>query len=137
MTRCTELAIAQRLMRRTLTMLAPLGVMAVAGCSHGEADAAALTGGGNPQYGARLIRSYGCGTCHTVPRVPGANATVGPNLAGIASRAYIAGVLPNTPNNMVRWIQNPQAVDEKTAMPTLGVSARDARDIAAYLYTLK
>jgi cytochrome c1 len=62
---------------------------------------------------------------------------VGPNLQGIASRAYIAGVLPNTPDNMVRWIQNPQAVDEKTAMPNVGVSSRDARDIAAYLYTLK
>jgi cytochrome c2 len=126
-----------RASRTALLLLASVATSALSGCSHGEADAAALTGGGSPQRGATLIRSYGCGTCHTAPRVPGANATVGPNLQGIASRAYIAGVLPNTPNNMVTWIQNPQGVDEKTAMPNLGVSSRDARDIAAYLYTLK
>jgi len=123
--------------RVVLGLVLSVSAAAVSGCSHGEADAAALTGGGSPDRGATLIRSYGCGTCHTVPRVPGAHATVGPNLQGIASRAYIAGVLPNVPNNMVRWIQNPQAVDEKTAMPNLNVSSRDARDIAAYLYTLK
>jgi cytochrome c len=123
--------------RTAIAPLIALAAFTLAGCSHGEADAAALTGGGSPKHGAELIRSYGCGTCHSVPRVPGANATVGPNLQGIASRAYIAGVLPNVPNNMVRWIQNPQAVDQKTAMPNLGVSSRDARDIAAYLYTLK
>jgi cytochrome c len=123
--------------RAAIVVLAALVVTTVAGCSHGEAGAAALTGGGSPPRGAALIRSYGCGTCHSIPRVSGATATVGPNLEGIASRAYIAGVLPNTPDNMVRWIQNPQAVDDKTAMPNLGVSARDARDIAAYLYTLK
>ena len=125
------------IVRLALGLVLSFSAAGVSGCSHGEADAAALTGGGSPQHGALLIRSYGCGTCHAVPRVPGANATVGPNLQGIASRAYIAGVLPNTPNNMVRWIQNPQAVDEKTAMPNLNVSSRDARDIAAYLYTLK
>ena len=126
-----------RARRTSLLLLASVAISVLSGCSHGEADAAALTGGGSPQRGATLIRSYGCGTCHMVPRVPGANATVGPNLQGIASRAYIAGVLPNTPSNMVRWIQDPQAIDEKTAMPNVGVSSRDARDIAAYLYTLK
>ena len=125
------------IVRAALGLLLSLIAATVSGCSHGEADAAALTGGGSPKRGAELIRSYGCGACHSVPRVPGANATVGPNLQGIASRAYIAGVLPNVPNNMVRWIQNPQAVDQKTAMPNLNVSSRDARDIAAYLYTLK
>ena len=43
----------------------------------------------------------------------------------------------NTPENMVRWIENPQAVDEKTVMPNLGVTEQDAGDIAGYLYTLK
>ena len=46
-------------------------------------------------------------------------------------------VLQNTPDNMIRWIQNPQGVDDKTAMPNLGVTDADARDIASYLYTLK
>ena len=102
---------------------------------HDEAIARMV--GGNPDRGPTLIRSYGCGTCHTIAGVPGANGLVGPPLAGIAQRSYIAGVLPNAPENMVRWIENPKAVDSLTAMPVLGVSPADARDIAAYLYTLR
>jgi cytochrome c len=111
--------------------------MATSACTHGEADAMALTHGGNAARGKELIRSYGCGSCHTIPRVPGAEASVGPSLQGEATRAYIAGVLPNQPENMIRWIMNPPGVDEKTAMPNLQVTATDARDIAAYLYTLQ
>jgi len=114
-----------------------LTVLALGACSHGEADAAALTHGGDASRGKSLIRAYGCGSCHTIPGVRGAKAIVGPNLQGVASRAYVGGVVPNTPENLMRWLQNPQAIDDKTAMPNLDVSANDARDIAAYLYTLK
>jgi cytochrome c1 len=62
---------------------------------------------------------------------------VGPPLAGIASRAYIAGRLPNAPENMRRWIENPRSVDSMTAMPNVGVTPADARHITAYLYTLR
>jgi cytochrome c2 len=112
-------------------------VAGTSACTHGEADARALTHGGDAARGKELIRSYGCGSCHTIPRVTGAEASVGPSLQGIATRAYIAGVLPNQPENMIRWIMNPPGVDEKTAMPNLHVTATDARDIAAYLYTLQ
>ena len=67
----------------------------------------------------------------------GANGQVGPSLAGIASRSYIAGVLPNAPDNMLRWILDPRAVDSLSAMPNVGVAPSDARHIAAYLYTLR
>lgn len=93
--------------------------------------------GGDPRRGEEAIRSYGCGSCHTIPGIAGANGLVGPPLAGIAQRSYVGGVLTNTPENMVRWIENPPAVDSKTAMPNLGVSHRDALDIAGYLYSLK
>jgi cytochrome c2 len=83
------------------------------------------------------MRAYGCGACHTIPGVRGAKAVVGPSLSGIASRSYVAGVVANTPENLVAWIQNPQAIDDKTAMPNLRVGPRDAADIAAYLYTLR
>ena len=122
---------------RLTTVLLLALVVATGGCTHGEADAAALTHGGDPARGKELIRAYGCGSCHTIPRVPGAESIVGPNLQGIGRRAYIAGVLPNTPENMMRWIIDPPGVDDKTAMPNLHVSAREARDIAAYLYTLQ
>jgi cytochrome c len=99
-------------------------------------EAAAMTGG-DPSRGPDLLRKYGCQTCHAIPGVVGANGLVGPPLGGIASRSYIAGVLPNAPDNMLRWIRDPRGVDSLTAMPNTGVTPSDARHIAAYLYTLK
>ena len=115
------------------------GAVAVmlAGCEdYRSRDAARLTGG-NPKRGRELIGRYGCDACHTIPGVPGARGRVGPPLAGVASRMYVAGVLQNTPPNLQRWIKDPQAVDSATAMPNLRVTDADARDIAAYLYTLR
>lgn len=98
--------------------------------------AAEMTGG-TPSRGRETIRSYGCQSCHTIPGVTGAKALVGPPLGGIASRSYIAGVLSNTPQHMIEWLRNPPGIDSKTAMPNMNVTERDARDIAAYLYTLR
>ena len=93
--------------------------------------------GGNPDRGRASMRAYGCTSCHAVPKMVGDNPSVGPSLAGFGGRAYIAGVLPNTPENLLRWIQDPPGVDSLTAMPKLGVTPRDAVDIAEYLYTLR
>jgi cytochrome c2 len=93
--------------------------------------------GGKVIRGAAAIRAYGCGSCHTIGGIPGASGLVGPKLDGLAARSFIAGVLPNTGENLVRWIQDPRALAPKTAMPDLGVAERDARDIAAYVYTLR
>jgi mono/diheme cytochrome c family protein len=87
--------------------------------------------------GRRAIHRYACLGCHAIPGMVGANAPVGPPLSGIGSRAVIAGVLPNTPDNMARWLRSPRSVNPGSAMPDLGVSERDARDIAAYLATLR
>jgi cytochrome c len=92
---------------------------------------------GEPARGRVAIQKYGCGACHEVPAVDGANGLVGPSLKNIGSRTYLAGQLPNTPDNMVRWIREPQNVESGTAMPNLNVAEGDARDIAAYLYTLR
>ena len=114
-----------------------LGALALTACNQeAERQAAAMTGG-DPTRGRTAISRYGCATCHTIPGIRGADALVGPPLNQMASRSYIAGVLPNTPDNMIRWIENPPQVDHLTVMPNLGVSERDARDIAGYLYTLK
>ena len=122
-----------RLALACLTLL----VDACGGASEADAREAAALTGGDPSRGPDLLRKYGCQSCHTIPGVVGANGLVGPPLAGIASRSYIAGVLPNAPDNMLRWIQDPKGVDAKTAMPNTGVTPSDARHIAAYLYTLK
>jgi cytochrome c2 len=89
---------------------------------------------GNAENGQLLLRQYGCGACHRIPGVAAADGSVGPPLAGIARRVYIAGVLPNTPQNMARWIQHPQRFEPRTAMPDLQVSPAQARDMVAYLY---
>lgn len=101
------------------------------------AIAAAGAPAGDAEAGRRAMTQYLCATCHQIPGVVGANKHVGPPLNGIATRRYIGGVLPNTPEMMARWLQDPQQFDPLSAMPNLGVTDKDARDMAAYLYTLE
>ncbi len=89
---------------------------------------------GNVTLGRQLIASFGCGSCHSIPNVAGANGQVGPPLTTFYERASIAGEIPNTVDNLIAWIQNPQAIEPHTDMPNLGVNAVEARNIAAYLY---
>ena len=101
------------------------------------AEHAALLTRGHPQAGRAAIARYGCGGCHDIPGVDGAHGLSAPPLSKFGARAYIAGELRNTPESLVQWIMHPHAVEPKTAMPELGVTENDARDIAAYLYTLE
>lgn len=117
-------------------LAACLGLAALSACTNVRREAAQLTGG-DPEHGVEVIGRYGCTACHTIPGIRGANAAVGPPLTRIASRMYLAGQIQNTPANMVRWIQHPREVERGTAMPEMGVTDADARDIAAYLYTLR
>jgi cytochrome c2 len=118
-------------MRRELTIL-----LLLAACEDADVATAKQLTGGDPARGQRALDKYGCGACHHIPNVRGATGTVGPDLAGMALRSYIAGRLPNRPAELMHWIRHPQAVEPGTAMPELGVSERDARDMAAHLYTL-
>lgn len=123
----------------SIKQLLPLaGLLILWSCSsQNEYPIGEVTTGGDPRRGAAAIVRYGCGSCHTISGVSGAVGIVGPPLSGIGSRLYLAGVMQNTPENMVRWIQDPKAVDEKTLMPNLGVKEKDAVDIGAYLFTLR
>jgi cytochrome c len=114
-------------------------VVGLASCNGRDAareDAVTLTGG-DPDKGIAAIGRYGCGSCHDIPGIRSARGTVGPPLGRIAVRTYLAGRLSNTPANMMLWIQHPQHVERGTAMPEMGVTADDARDITAFLYTLR
>jgi cytochrome c len=113
-------------------------VLCMTGCDKDTvaADANALTGG-DARKGAIAIRDHGCASCHTIPGIEGADAQVGPPLTRISQRTYLAGILQNTPENLVKWIQNPPKVDPQTAMPDMHLSESDARNIASYLYTLR
>jgi cytochrome c2 len=92
---------------------------------------------GNPRHGWELVTHFGCGSCHIIHGVPNARGMVGPPLDDFAGRAYIAGILRNTPDNLVTWIRDPQAVVPGNVMPNMGIDRQDARDIAAFLYTQK
>ena len=92
---------------------------------------------GDAKRGQELLDAYGCDACHTIPGIAGTKAMVGPPLTDWPQRAYIAGALINTPENLVYWLRFPQEVEPNTAMPNLGVTEADARDMSAYLYTIR
>jgi cytochrome c len=119
--------------RRMTIFLLLTALLLSAGCRSREAR---HVPGGDPDRGADLIRAYGCHSCHTVPGVAGADALVGPPLLSWQKRVYIAGRVPNTPETLIAWIMNPRDFDDLTVMPDMGVTEDDARDIAAYLFTL-
>jgi cytochrome c len=111
-------------------------VLVSAGCRRG-ADGVVLVPGGDATRGERDVVAFGGGACHTIDGLRGAHGTVGPPLTGIGARSMIAGQLPNTPANLVRWLLDPPGVEPGTAMPKLVNDGQTARDIAAYLYTLR
>ena len=87
--------------------------------------------------GRQYLEHWGCGSCHTIPGIRSANGVVAPPLTGFARRSFIGGEVPNNPENLVRWIMNPQSIEPGTAMPNLSVAEPVARDMAAYLYSLR
>ena len=94
---------------------------------------------GDPARGRALVASgvYGCTACHDVPGIRVPKGIVGPRLDGVKRRSFIAGTLPNRPDILVSFLQNPPALVPKTGMPDVRLGAEDARDIAAFLYTLE
>ncbi len=121
------------MLRPCLAAAAAVATLVLAGCGSG-AKSPQLVSGGDASRGEKLIRSYGCGGCHTIPGVSGADARVGPELDGFRHKRFIAGELPNTPENATRWIEHPKSIEPGTIMPDLGVSRSEALDIVAYLY---
>ena len=96
----------------------------------------AATRPGDARAGRELTARYLCATCHVIPGFVSATAHVGPPLGGVGTRAFIGGVLPNTRENMVRWLMDPRAIDPRSAMPALGMTQQEAHDIAAFMATL-
>ena len=117
-------------------LIASLLGMAAIGC--GETKAASPDNfNGDARRGADLVKNYHCGGCHNIPGIAGADGNVGPPLHRVGTRTYIAGYIQNSPDNMAAWIEDPQKALPGNAMPRMGIPQKDARDIAAFLYTLK
>jgi cytochrome c1 len=111
-----------------------VGAAVLSGCSKSSASRPI---DGDAGTGSSTITRHACGSCHLIPGVQASNGLVGPPLGGMAARIYIAGHLLNTPDNMILWLRHPQAVLPGNAMPDMGLSDKEARDVAAYLYTLR
>ena len=93
--------------------------------------------GGDPERGRLLVQQYQCAACHFIPEVQGPAGDAGPSLQYMGRLSYIAGGIPNQPDNMIRFLQNPPQVKPGTLMPALGISEEEARHMAAFIYTLK
>lgn len=125
-------------MRSLLAAVAFLSLISATACTGGRTVFAyQVVTQGSAQHGKDLIVHYGCGSCHAIPGIRDARGLVGPPLILMGRRTYIAGELPNSPENLEKWLLDPKAVEPGTAMPNLGLSEQDARDIAAYLYGLR
>jgi cytochrome c2 len=118
-----------------------LAAATLAACnSNADLNPTASTKGGeigDVAAGKAAIEWVGCGACHVIPGIAGAVGMVGPPLDHIGSRQYLAGMLHNTPASMIAWLRFPQHIVPGNAMPDMGLSATEARNIAAYLETLK
>jgi cytochrome c1 len=119
-------------------LIATCVAMAFSGCQGGRSVAAYVVyTGGNSQRGAQVISMKKCGACHVIPGINGARGLVGPPLLYFGKTTFVAGEVPNTPDNLERWVMSPQSINPNTAMPNLGLNEQQARDVAAYLYTLQ
>lgn len=124
--------------RVAILLLGVAACAALGGCQGGQVIARyPVDTGGNAAHGKLVIQQTGCGACHTIPGIYTARGVVGPPLFFFSRRTMIAGELPNSPDNLVRWLKNPKLVEPGTAMPDLGLTDQQARDVAAYLYTLR
>jgi cytochrome c2 len=117
---------------RPMAICLSCGIVLLAGCAPFDARTAI----GDPQAGAVEIARNSCGSCHEIPGIEGSNGRVGPSLAGFSRRQTIAGVLPNTPSALQRYLGDPQSTGATNVMPDEGLNDKQVRDIAAYIYTL-
>jgi cytochrome c len=87
--------------------------------------------------GRQLLARYHCGACHAIPGVPASRGSFAVSLEAFGRRSYIAGRVATDPANLAQWIARPQSIVPDTLMPDMGVSPRDAADMAAYLLQLR
>ena len=117
-------------------------LLALAGCvDQVDYSKGGSVAGGDPAAGKEKIVLHDCHSCHEIPGVPLNANRRGPALTHWARRSMIIKKWPNTPENLEDFIEHPDRMQHATgmktemAMPT--VKAGDAKDIAAYLFSLQ
>ncbi|WP_293864128.1 c-type cytochrome [uncultured Alsobacter sp.] len=98
-----------------------------------ERDRVMALTGGNPDRAQVVLHAFGCAACHAIAGVPGAEGRQGPLLERVARRSWVGGVLPNSPDSLVRFIVDPPRFVPGSAMPRTGIDEAQARDVAAFL----
>jgi cytochrome c oxidase subunit II len=87
--------------------------------------------------GRRIFETIACINCHTIAGTP-ANGRFGPDLTHVMSRDTIAsGVVPNTPENLRRWLLNPDAIKPGARMPAMNLNDEELDAVTAYLASLR
>ncbi|HUO60350.1 MAG TPA: cytochrome c [Candidatus Acidoferrales bacterium] len=123
-------------LRTAVTFFAVSLLGLTAACN--SASRAVRATGGDPAKGHDVLAHYGCTACHSIPGLSQTGDVTGPSLAHVGSAATLAdGQVQNTPENLVLWIQAPARMKPSTSMPSMNVNEKDARDIAAFLCTLR
>lgn len=102
-----------------------------------KSDAPRAIAGADAGQGLAVIDRVGCAACHRIPGVAWPTGSVGGSLSGFADRSLIAGRFPNQPEILVRWLRDAPSMSAETGMPPIPITEDEARDVAAYLYTLK
>jgi len=111
-------------------------LLALGACGEGVADRQPMAGA-DPGRGREIIARLGCASCHVIPGVEWPKGRVGPSLQGFASRSLIAGLYANEPDILVEFVRNAPAYAPAAGMPPMPLTEPEARDVAAYLYTLR
>ena len=127
-------ATSRPILQRSNSIAAALAALAVSGCADREPLRPAT---GDRIAGRVAIQRFQCGACHVIPGIAGARGTVGPPLDAYGRRVYIAGKLPQDAALLARWIADAPSFAPGTAMPKIEMTQAQARDMVAYLYTLR
>ena len=117
-----------------LLMVLILGLLAA--CADKRQQPRDITGA-DAAAGLAVIERLGCAACHQIPGVDWPQGTVGGSLDGFADRSMIAGRFPNQPDTLATWVRNAPSMSPTTGMPAMPMTSAEARDVAAYLYTLE
>lgn len=115
--------------------MAASALLLVGGCQQATVEPQAIAGA-EAGRGRAIIARVGCGACHVIPGVSGPRGRVGPSLDGLANQALIAGRFPNEPETLARLVRDAPSLIPQSGMPAMPLTEQEARDVAAYLYTL-
>jgi cytochrome c len=136
----TRYAILNRCKMNTLVAFILLALtLALASCNwfrDFDFERGARLTGGDPQVGRRQLAMHSCSSCHVIPGVPKADGRRGPSLAHWYGRRTFLSTVPNTPENMEKWLERPSHRKPGTTMPDLSISAQESRDMTAYLFSI-